>query len=444
MRMPEGKGRWAVTTALALALSACGGGDGVDGGEVCTPAAEKAWAHAHLDDVYLWYKDIIDVPPTNYKRVEDYFSALLVKPRDRFSFVTGKAAFDAFHETGASVDYGVLWSYDPSLGNALRAEFIEPGSPADAGGVHRGDILVGVNGVSIGYIPNRELVRSLNPLPRERVELILNDRSGLNFRYVTLYASEFIHQPVPRVSVLNRPDGSRVGYVLFNDHIRTATDGLAKAIAQLKAAGVSDVVLDLRYNGGGYLSVASQLAYMLSGPNTSGQVFGRLSYNDKHTAENSVVPFIPYDNQGVDLPRLNLNRVYVLTDSRTCSASESVINGLRPFMNVVLVGASTCGKPYGFRQTDYCDKAYFAVRLKMANQSGDSVPETGFTMDCPVRDDLQTPLGDEHEPLLSAALTMQANGSCPNAAAARMRSPTTAPPPMPLPRNPWRENLLDR
>src|SRR5690606_32914300 len=133
-----------------------------------------------------------------------------------------------------------------------------------------------------------------------------------------------------------------VGYILFNDHIATAEAGLVDAIETLSAANVQDLVLDLRYNGGGYLAIASQLAYMIAGSaRTAGQVFENTLWNDKHPSTNPVtgqplapMPFIDETiglsvPEGTPLPTLNLSRVFVLTSEGTCSASESIMNGLR-------------------------------------------------------------------------------------------------------------------
>jgi carboxyl-terminal processing protease len=241
---------------------------------------------------------------------------------------------------------------------------------------------------------------------------------------------------------LTLPEGDRVGYLLFNDHILPATDALTAAVRRFQTAGISDLVLDLRYNGGGFLSVASRLAYMLSGPATDNQTFFRLAFNDKHRDDDYNFGFMNLDNQDRALPRLNLKRVYVIIDSRTCSASEAVINGLRPFLPVYTIGSATCGKPYGFIQTDYCDKTYFAVRFQGANRDGESVPETGFSADCPARDDPDYALGEPGEAMLASALTLRRTGACPRAEAFQRRAKALPPPLRPLPREPWRDNLI--
>src|SRR5690606_37451382 len=135
-------------------------------------------------------------------------------------------------------------------------------------------------------------------------------------------------------------------------------------IEQLRADNVQELVLDLRYNGGGYLDIASQLAYMIAGPAlTAGRAFESLRFNDKHPSTNPVTgrPLAPvgfHDTSlgfsdrgllaaGVALPTLGLQRVYMIVGENTCSASEAIINGLRGVgVDVYLIGSTTCGKPY--------------------------------------------------------------------------------------------------
>ena len=143
----------------------------------------------------------------------------------------------------------------------------------------------------------------------------------------------------------------------FTDHLITAEQQLIDAFTTLRQQNVTDLMLDVRYNGGGLLAIASEVAYMVAGPAfTAGQDFERLVFNDKHQAVNPVtgspltpMPFFDGSSSGQALPTLNLSRVYVLTGSMTCSASESIMNSLRGVgVQVIQIGSTTCGKPFGF------------------------------------------------------------------------------------------------
>jgi carboxyl-terminal processing protease len=185
-----------------------------------------------------------------------------------------------------------------------------------------------------------------------------------------------------------------VGYLLFNDHIATAEAALVAAVKTLAQLGVFDLVLDIRYNGGGYLDIASELAFMVAGPAaTNGKTFDRITFNGKYPTTDPITgrPLAPTpfwsQTQGFSLPAgqalpsLNPNRVFVLTGNNTCSASEAIINSLRGVgvgVEVILIGAQTCGKPYGFYPQDNCGTTYFAIQFKGVNPLGFGDYADGF------------------------------------------------------------------
>jgi carboxyl-terminal processing protease len=242
---------------------------------------------------------------------------------------------------------------------------------------------------------------------------------------------------VPIVSTIPTASGA-VGYMLFNDHIATAESELVAGIRQLQSAGVNDLVLDLRYNGGGYLDIASELAYMIAGPvPTAGEVFDQITFNAQYPSTNPVTgaPLTPtpfHDvSQGFStapggsLPYLALPRVFVLTGPQTCSASEALMNGLRGVnVQVIQIGSTTCGKPYGFYPQDNCGTTYFSIQFQSSNAQGFSNYSDGFSPQnssaltsavlpgCAVADDFSHALGDPAEGRLAAALGYRNAGAC--------------------------------
>jgi hypothetical protein len=202
---------------------------------------------------------------------------------------------------------------------------------------------------------------------------------------------------------------------------------MIEAVAGLKAAGISDLILDLRYNGGGYLYMANQVAYMIAGPaRTAGKTFETTVYNDKLTAQNQPSAFIDTacvldssnrcTRPNEPLPTLDLGRVFVITGPGTCSASEAIINGLEGIdVQVRRLGSTTCGKPYGFSNAnaDRSGIAYFPIEFKGVNHPGFGDFADGFAPTCSAADDFGRELGDPQERLLAAALSLRATGSCP-------------------------------
>jgi carboxyl-terminal processing protease len=269
---------------------------------------------------------------------------------------------------------------------------------------------------------------------------------------VDLTSQEITSTPVQSVKAI--PLGnSKVGYLLFNDHIATAEAQLIEAFEGFQSEGVTELVLDMRYNGGGYLDIARMLASMIAGQEAIGQTFSELKFNSKYPTQNpitgrtlspsrfaSTAPGFVVSSE-TDLPLLNLNRVVVISGSGTCSASEAVINGLRGIgVEVILIGDTTCGKPYGFYGIDNCGTTYFTIQFKGVNASGFGDYTDGFSPPgaenvgvevggCAVDDDLSQALGNPDEARLATALEYLSSGSCQASAAgvnAKRRHPLSS------------------
>jgi carboxyl-terminal processing protease len=261
------------------------------------------------------------------------------------------------------------------------------------------------------------------------------NRSGSGTLTRSLTSAIITKTPVPQARVLSTPQGKRAGYLVFHDHIASAEQPLIDAMRSFQQQGVNELVLDLRYNGGGYLYLASELAYMIAGTaRTGGQAFETLRYNARRSADNRTTPFYSTScllvgnrcTQELPLPALNLSRVYVLAQSGTCSASEALINSLRGVgVEVVLIGGKTCGKPYGFTAKDNCGISYFPIEFTGVNAQGfgdyadgfeptaSGTTGTRFVKGCTVADDFSRALGDTGESLLASALGHADTGSCP-------------------------------
>jgi hypothetical protein len=277
--------------------------------------------------------------------------------------------------------------------------------------------------------------------------------------------------PVQNVKTVRAASGT-VGYMLFNDHIATSEALLVSAFGQLSSARVDDLVLDIRYNGGGYLDIASEVAYMIAGPAaTTGRTFEKTIFSDKYPTRDPVtgealvpVPFHTTSRgfsgpSGQALPTLSLPRVAVLTSANTCSASESIVNSLRGVgVQVIEVGSTTCGKPYGFYPQDNCGTTYFSIQFQGVNDQGFGDYPDGFSPanatgtvgvsvpGCAVADDFTRALGDPAEARLAAALGYMADQGCPAVSAAppgvAARAVSAAD--GLLRRPPWRENRIYR
>jgi carboxyl-terminal processing protease len=412
--------------------------------------AENHWLRAWTQNLYLWYREVPDVDPATVGSTSAYFDRMKTtvtlaagQAKDRFHFTYNTAQYNLLSQSGVSVGYGLYWSIQQGTPpRKIVVQFVEPGSPAATAGITRGAELLRTDGVDVVNDGSSAGVTVINDAispdtSGESHLLVFRDRGTTVNRSVTLTASSVASNPVPVTRVIATATGN-LGYLLFNDHIAPAEAALVSAVNTLKTAGIQDLVLDLRYNGGGYLAIASELAYMIAGPTaTAGRTFERIQFNDKHTTNNPVTgqvlaPTLFYNQtrgfsgpSGQALPTLDLTRVYVLTSAETCSASEAVINGLRGIgITVYQFGPDTCGKPYGFYPEDNCGTTYFSIQFKGVNDAGFGDYVEGFSVTrlngepaaklqgCTAGDDLSRDLGDPAEERLRVARVYRETGVC--------------------------------
>ena len=399
-----------------------------------TLANEKDWVRAWIDETYLWFDE---VPTTllakDHATPVSYFNVLKTpkltasgKAKDRFHFTANTEQARALSQNGTEIGYGMQLAFiSASVPRDIRVAFTEPGSPAAQASVARGERLIEIDGIDV---VNGTDVGALNAaiVPQRSGEshsfkLRANDGTE---RTLTLASASVIRDPVPTLKAFDIGGGKYVGYMLFNEHIATAEYWLTATMKTFQSIGITDLVIDMRYNGGGYLDIASQLAYMVSSSAaTEGKAFERLQYNSKNpfqlTPEQATMPFhgatLGYSvNPGYALPQLGLSRVTVLSGPDTCSASESVVNSLRGIGSTVdLVGGGTCGKPYGFTPQDNCGTSYYAIQFQGVNDKGFGDYGDGFRPTCAVVDDFTHELGDPKEARLAVALHLLGGGVCP-------------------------------
>jgi C-terminal peptidase prc len=428
--------RKAAAGLLVLSCLGCGGDSatGPSGTSDCSTLAQVRFVRQTLRDVYLWYRELPDPDLAGFASPEAYLEAVRYKPLDAsYSYVANKAESDAFFSESQFIGIGL--STRQTSETELRISQVFPDSPAAEASLARGDFLLQINGKAVPDLLRTGEIDSIFGPSQVGVKVTLawRNREGAHFD-ATLVKRVVTIPTVSATRVYDRR-GSRVGYVFFRNFVRPSTAALDAAFADLGGADVTDLVLDLRYNGGGLLSVAQHLASLIGGAATHDQVFVELSHNDKNTSRNSTLRFT--DPSGA----LGLPRLIVIATRASASASEAVINGLRPFMPVTVVGATTFGKPVGQYGYDFCDKTLFPVAFQVLNARRQGDYFTGIPADCAAPDDLDHDIGDEGEASLAEALQYLRTGSCSaqatSAAAAHarreMRIGTG------LPRDPWRQ-----
>jgi len=392
---------------------------------------EQTWVRSWIDETYLWYREVpTTYLPQSFATAKAYFDVLKTtattasgKPKDQFHFTYTTAEWEA-SLNGVELGYGMLLALTRTTPpRKAVVTIVEPGSPAALAGLRRGDELQTVDGVDFVNAPDTASVGIINAglFPSAQgTHTLAFSRNGAPIS-ASLQAVDVSTSSVQNERIIDTPTG-KVGYLTFNTHNNVSERQLAETMGRFQAAGISDLVLDVRYNGGGYLDVASELAYMIAGPQvTTGKTFEQVLANDK-TRPAAPVPFHAQSlgfagpnplPKGTPLPSLGLKRVTLLTTGNTCSASEAIINGLRGVdVQVNLIGGTTCGKPYGFYPTPNCGTTYFAVQFQGVNAKGFGDFADGMAPTCAVADDYRNQLGDPDEGMLAAALRYRSSGSC--------------------------------
>lgn len=418
---------------------------------------ENFWLRSWTHETYLWNDEVVDQDPASFSDPLAYFDVLKTTattpsgaPKDQFHFYLPTDEYLKSITSTPSATYGASYHvFAATPPRDIRIEYTEPDSPAaqiisGQANLIRGSKILEVDGVDLVNANSQTEIDMLNaglfPAAAGEVHTFkVQDPGAATARTITMMSANLAFKSVNRSTILNTASG-QVGYILLNTFSPFASEKeIADAITAMKNAGISDLVVDLRYNGGGLLAVASELSYAIAGAaRSNGKVFERLQFNaDAGTINpvtgqpNEPTPF--YDTalgfslpDGTPLDSLDLARVFILAADGTCSASEAVINGLRGIdVEVILIGDTTCGKPFGFYPEDNCGVTYFTIQFKGVNDKGFGDYTDGFapqnasdvfavqTPGCAVADDFDHELGDPNEAFLAAALQYRQSASCP-------------------------------
>ncbi|MGB7785723.1 MAG: S41 family peptidase [Salinimicrobium sp.] len=390
-----------------------------------------------MNDIYLYKAEVPVLADDYFSSNEDKLDYLaeagtpehlfekLKYSQDRFSFLTDD--YVALEESFKGVSSGTA-GMNFGLGRISGTnnifgflQYVVPNTPAADAGLTRGTVFTEVNGQQLTESNFSNLLDSgsfsINVGRIENGTIYMSDET------VTLSHSEYTENPVLIAKTLNA-DGKKIGYIMYNSFIADFDDELNDAFGQLKSQGVTDLVLDLRYNGGGSVESAVDLASMITGQ-YEGEVFMKEQWNEDYqeyfeskNAESLINRFNPQIRTNELINSLNLSRVIILTSSRTASASELVINGLEPYIDVVQIGESTTGKFQAsvtlydspdYNREDANPNHTYAVQplvFKSANAAGKSDYINGLAPDVEYSEDLNNlgTLGDPSEPMLQLAI----------------------------------------
>ena len=393
------------TTAVSLSVGLSSCKKNTDAVNAAPDLRDSVYAYSQ--EIYLWSSNL---PATNIfkplsyptadsimRKVRTYSPFVNGRYQDRWSFVIDKTTWDNV-VSGNSTDTGAEYAF--AADNDLRVKLVYSQSSAGKLGIKRGWKMLKINGMDA----TRANITQLNvELNKASQSVIFQKPDGTQTTLALMgssYKSDYIINP--KVFTIN---GNNVGYFAFDSFLgsnsgQSTKDELDKVFADFKSKNVTELVLDLRYNGGGYGTVSNYLGNLIAPSSASAlrKVFVNSVHNQKYTKWNKTDYFTSLPNS------LNVSRISIIVTKGTASASEELINALKPVMTVKLIGSTTHGKPVGYYGFPVMNNYVFPVALKNVNSMGFADFYEGFTVDKAQADDVTRDLGDPEEGCLKVAL----------------------------------------
>jgi carboxyl-terminal processing protease len=400
--------RW-LSVVLAASIGAamgCAPDDPFDfgGPRSCEAPDQNEWVLGLMQHAYLWNEEMPELDPLAYESPSQLVTALRVG-HDRWSRVSDKARSDALFQEGKVVGLGFRTRRDAD--DRVVVATVDADTPAAAAGLRRGDVIQAIGGLLTERIDDEdrwgEIYGESEPGVAVQMQLTRQDGEVVD---VELVKDWIAIDTVPESRVLELEDRT-VGYLAFSTFVETSKAALDEAFAEFRSAGVREVVVDLRYNGGGLIMVARHFMHLLAGSVAEGEVAYRVRYNDHFAEENDERALIRLDQT---LP--GVDHVVFITTGSTLSASELLINAVAAHVRVSIVGDTTGGKPVGSRHFDFCDKVAAPVTFRLLNADDEGDYYEGLEPTCAAPDDFSHALGDEGEASLATALHLMRTGEC--------------------------------
>lgn len=377
---------------------------------------------ASMEDVYLWEAYLPDIDNKIEPDSKAYFNKLLYE-EDKWSFITEdiEALEASFAGVESTFGYSLSFGRFSNTGTLFAlVEYVYPDSPASEAGMMRGDIIKAMNGADITDLNYKDLFYGSTI----SITLGIYNNGSIDDGNTLSMTSEILNLDPVLITDIIETDGHKIGYLFYAQYISNYNTSLDDAFQYFQSNGITDLVLDIRYNPGGYISAAQHLCSSIAPQSvvSTEDVLVTLQWNDyyqNYWQTNGVDNQIQLNFLSSNPVNLDFNKVYILTGSGSASASELTITGLDPYMDVVLLGDTSYGKYTGsitLKPEDiYTEPDHYAdfdnwglqpIVLRYANANGVTDFVNGFAPDFYVYDDLWEgiPLGDPTEPLLATAI----------------------------------------
>jgi len=438
--------RFGAALGVVAMLSACGGGGG--GGSVvtggggtgtaptptpsvagCSLRERQDWVFAQLNEWYLFPETLpASLNPAGYSTVEAYLDALTATARSQnkdryFTYLTSIAEENAYYNSGSSAGFGFRLAYDTGARRVFVAESFE-NAPALTAGIDRGAEIVSIGTTAANLQTVNALMTSggpqavvdaLGPSTAGTVRVLrVNDGGGL--RNLTVTKADYELTPVSSRygSQVIDDGGKKVGYVNLRTFINTADPALRNAFLAFRTQGITEVIVDFRYNGGGLVSIAELMGNLMGRNRSASDVFGYTTFRPSKAVNNDTAYFAAQPQS------IAPTKLAFIGTGGTASASEMVINASIPYLhaNAALIGTNTYGKPVGQIAIDKaaCDDRLRVIAFAVENSAHQGAYFNGLAStieaSCSAADDIFTPMGNPAEASTRAALDFLAGRAC--------------------------------
>ncbi len=393
--------------ALAFGLVGCGGGGGAtsssfpiyddnktQSSSTNSPSvsdftsSDKQFLRLLFATEYLWYDKIDIAIDTNlYDNPQAMIDALRYQELDRWSYSETYEEYENFANQTSSGSFG--FTYETQT---FQITSVVLGSPAQSAGLERGDILVSINDENITA---QGLSEARSRLNEEATFGLLRGDKGLQ---ITMAPAIYNYQ-VTQHQILTTPSGKKVGWMRYDQFSSSSYEEFDRAFDIFKEQNIEELIIDVRYNGGGYLTTASNLMDKIAGYAHDSKIQFVLQHNPHQSYQDSYYAFEKDSNS-----LSNLKRIFFLTTPRSASASEVVINSLKPYIDVYTIGTTTHGKPVGMHGRSYGEYIYWLINFEIVNANGEGNFYGGIAPTCEAQDTLDYPQNDPNDNMLKEAL----------------------------------------
>ena len=364
-----------------------------------------------MKDKYLWYDKVPDLNSKDYVSNDDFLEDLKYKELDRWSFLISKEQYQSYYENNQYEGFGFYFKWHDNIKYDLRVGFVIPGSPAGDASLDRSDRILKINNQDIKYIVDNELwetvsddIYNKNNLSMQIFSSITDSTRDISITKRVIDIKSVVFKDIFEIG------NKKVGYIVYNEFntdtsLNKYSAELEESFKYFSSQSIDELVFDLRYNGGGRLDVCQYLASLISNETMNNKLFLKIDYNNKYQQYNSQLNF-EFNKYSI-----NINRIFFITSGNTASASECLINGLKPYIDVKIIGTTTHGKPVGMNGFEYGNIVFFPITINLKNAENYGGYYSGLPPDQYGDDDLTKNFGSVDDPCLKEAIYFISNGT---------------------------------